>query len=371
MNYLVPVDAILDRDSDAYDEAITLDRVLQVIEPAKQSAPRDPRCVPRQSVRAHHEAHRRLARAGTRPCGCRAGQAEHVDRVCREGRLDRRRRRRRQQPVHHGAAEAPDDAGSRPAQGVRPDPRRRHQGDGQQAGAVRLRLARRLRRVARAGCACCAERRRRNPRRARRPRSVATTNWRCSSTTGRRGNSSFSSIPPGSTPISRACSSTRSPPKRASARPPTRRNRPKPRRRASRPKARRSPNRPRPRARRRPPRRRVLQRRSSGRPSKRKPMQPSAHASRPSALPRRSLTKEKAEAEAKAIREKAQAEAKVIRDKAEADAKAAEEARKAAEKEAERLRLAALEQAKTATTSPALRNRRRSRRFPPMQARRR
>jgi uncharacterized caspase-like protein len=36
MNYLIPVDAILDRDSDAYDEAITLDRVLQVIEPAKR-----------------------------------------------------------------------------------------------------------------------------------------------------------------------------------------------------------------------------------------------------------------------------------------------------------------------------------------------
>ena len=36
MNYLIPVDAILDRDSDAYDEAITLDRVLQVIEPARK-----------------------------------------------------------------------------------------------------------------------------------------------------------------------------------------------------------------------------------------------------------------------------------------------------------------------------------------------
>ena len=63
------------------------------------------------------------------------------------------------------------------------------------------------------------------------------------------------------------------------------------------------------------------------------------------------LTKEKAEAEAKAIREKAQAEAKTIREKAESDAKAAEEARKAADKEAERLRLAALEQAKTAGTA--------------------
>jgi hypothetical protein len=36
MNYLVPVDAVLDRDTDAYDEAIGLDRVLQVIEPARR-----------------------------------------------------------------------------------------------------------------------------------------------------------------------------------------------------------------------------------------------------------------------------------------------------------------------------------------------
>ncbi len=35
-NYLIPVDAVLQRDTDAYDEAITLDRALEVIEPAKQ-----------------------------------------------------------------------------------------------------------------------------------------------------------------------------------------------------------------------------------------------------------------------------------------------------------------------------------------------
>ncbi len=61
--------------------------------------------------------------------------------------------------------------------------------------------------------------------------------------------------------------------------------------------------------------------------------------------------KEQAEADAKAIREKAQAEAKAIRDKAEADARAAEQARKAAEQEAERLRVAAVEQAKSAQST--------------------
>ena len=35
-NYIIPVDATLERDIDAYDEAISLDRILTVIEPAKQ-----------------------------------------------------------------------------------------------------------------------------------------------------------------------------------------------------------------------------------------------------------------------------------------------------------------------------------------------
>jgi caspase domain-containing protein len=35
-NYLIPVDAALERDTDAYDEAISLDRILQAIEPARQ-----------------------------------------------------------------------------------------------------------------------------------------------------------------------------------------------------------------------------------------------------------------------------------------------------------------------------------------------
>jgi hypothetical protein len=36
INYLIPVDAVLERDIDAFDEAIPLDRLLTVIEPAKQ-----------------------------------------------------------------------------------------------------------------------------------------------------------------------------------------------------------------------------------------------------------------------------------------------------------------------------------------------
>jgi hypothetical protein len=36
VNYLIPVDAVLDRDTDIYDEAISLDRVLVSVEPAKK-----------------------------------------------------------------------------------------------------------------------------------------------------------------------------------------------------------------------------------------------------------------------------------------------------------------------------------------------
>jgi uncharacterized caspase-like protein len=35
-NYLIPIDAALQRDTDVYDEAISLDRILQAIEPAKR-----------------------------------------------------------------------------------------------------------------------------------------------------------------------------------------------------------------------------------------------------------------------------------------------------------------------------------------------
>ena len=36
VNYLIPVDAVLERDIDAFDEAIPLDRILTVIEPVKK-----------------------------------------------------------------------------------------------------------------------------------------------------------------------------------------------------------------------------------------------------------------------------------------------------------------------------------------------
>ena len=107
-NYLIPVDAKLERDTDVYDEALSLDRVLLAIEPAKKlrlvilDACRD------NPVLQEHEAHGRDPRDRPGPCQDRADQSEHADRLFREGRLDGGRRRRQEQPVHGSAVEASD-----------------------------------------------------------------------------------------------------------------------------------------------------------------------------------------------------------------------------------------------------------------------
>ena len=99
-NYLIPVDAKLERDTDVYDEALSLDRVLLAIEPAKQL-----RLVILDACRDNPFAKsmkrtRRLARDRAGPCQGRADQPEHADRLFRQGRLDRGGRRRQEQPVH-------------------------------------------------------------------------------------------------------------------------------------------------------------------------------------------------------------------------------------------------------------------------------
>jgi len=83
-NYLIPVDAKLERDTDVYDEAVSLERVLVAIEPAAG----DPRCLPGQSVRQIDEADGGLARDRARPRPGRAGEPQYADRLFRQGRLD-------------------------------------------------------------------------------------------------------------------------------------------------------------------------------------------------------------------------------------------------------------------------------------------
>ena len=148
VNYLIPVDAELATDLDAQDEALSLDRVLQVLEPARRlrlvilDACRDNPFV------ATHEAHGGDAAVGrglaqVEPCrpdtliafAAKAGSvAEDGDGA--------------QQPVHRGAARAPRRARPRYAPGARARARRRRCKTPEPAGAVRLRLARRQRRHA-------------------------------------------------------------------------------------------------------------------------------------------------------------------------------------------------------------------------------
>jgi uncharacterized caspase-like protein len=102
-NYVVPVDAVLDRDIDAFDEAIPLDRILTVIEPARQlrlvivGACRD------NPFNKVYEAHDWRAWDRKRAGQGRTDQPQHADRFRCEGRIDRIRRRQHEQPFHRGA----------------------------------------------------------------------------------------------------------------------------------------------------------------------------------------------------------------------------------------------------------------------------
>ena len=93
-NYIVPVDALLERDRDVYDETISLDRVVQSIEPARQL-----RLVILDACRENpfaqkHEAHARHARNYSGLGARGSHDAEYTDRVCGEGRINGRGRER-------------------------------------------------------------------------------------------------------------------------------------------------------------------------------------------------------------------------------------------------------------------------------------
>jgi Caspase domain len=126
-NYLIPVDAVLERDIDAFDEAVPLDRLLHAMEPARQlrlvilDACRDN---PFAKSMKHGAASRPL-RTGQR----RAHQPEHAGRLCRQGRVDRCRRHYQEQSVHRCADQISADVGPRSSQGVRLRARRGFEGD--------------------------------------------------------------------------------------------------------------------------------------------------------------------------------------------------------------------------------------------------
>ena len=153
VNYLIPVDATLASDRDADDEAITLDRLLQSVEGAKRlgvvilDACRD-NPFAGDEARAHRgAAGGRDARIGDR----RAGQPEHPDRLCCKVGDAAEDGIGQAQPVHLRSAEQSVRARARRPSGFRPRARRGAQDHQEQAGALRLRFARRCPPFARCG----------------------------------------------------------------------------------------------------------------------------------------------------------------------------------------------------------------------------
>ena len=92
INYLIPVDARLASDRDAEDEAIPLERLVSSADGAKRlrliilDACRDNPFV--RAMRRERKTASRAVIGGSRQG--RADQHRHPDRLCREGRLDRR-----------------------------------------------------------------------------------------------------------------------------------------------------------------------------------------------------------------------------------------------------------------------------------------
>jgi hypothetical protein len=104
-NYLIPTDAKLASDIDVEDEAISLDRVLRVLEPARSlrlvilDACRDnPFVKTMKRMLASRSFGRGLA-------GVEPAMSNTLIGVCGQGRVDGERRRWRAQPIHHRAAE--------------------------------------------------------------------------------------------------------------------------------------------------------------------------------------------------------------------------------------------------------------------------
>ena len=118
-NYLVPADAKLLSDFDVEDEAVSLDRVLQAIHPAKRlrlvilDACRDN---PFSKTMKRSVANRSIGRGLAK---IEPATTDTLIAFCREGGRRCQRRRRPQQPVHNGDDQAYRLARSRLAARVR------------------------------------------------------------------------------------------------------------------------------------------------------------------------------------------------------------------------------------------------------------
>ena len=196
INYLIPIDARLASDRDAEDEAIPLERLVSSADGAKRlrliilDACRDNPFVTVDAPRAQdrHPGGLGGSRQG------RADQHRHADRLCREGRLDRRRRRWPAQPVHDGGSEKSHRSRSRCPSRLRAGPRR---GDEERPATGRSRSS-----TVRSAAAISRWCRRRRWRRRRRPAtSRRITNWFSRSARSGPGKCFWARTRPASMPI--------------------------------------------------------------------------------------------------------------------------------------------------------------------------
>ena len=150
-NYLIPVDARLERDTDIYDEGLSLDRILIAIEPAKKlrlvilDACRDnPFARTMKRTVASRAIGQGLAKVEPTSPNVLIAYSAKAGSTAADGDG-------KNSPFTISAVAPSDEARARRAPRLRLCPRRGAQDHGQQAGTVRVRLARRRRRAAGAG----------------------------------------------------------------------------------------------------------------------------------------------------------------------------------------------------------------------------
>jgi Caspase domain len=112
-NYLIPTDAKLATDIDVEDEAISLDRP-PCARACKKLAARDPRRLPRQSLRQDHETDAGITIGRPRSRRGRADHLQYPDCLRSQSRVDGERRRWRAQPIYQRPGETSHRAGTRP-----------------------------------------------------------------------------------------------------------------------------------------------------------------------------------------------------------------------------------------------------------------
>ena len=285
-NYLIPVDARLERDTDVYDEALSLDRVLVAIEPAKKlrlvilDACRDnPFSRTMKRTVASRAIGQGLAKVEPTSPNVLIAYSAKAGSTAADGDG-------KNSPFTAALSQHLTKPGLdvRRAFGFVRDEVLKTTGNKQEPfvygslGGEDVPLVPAPARPAR-------RRRLRRPPSTRRPKPAAITNWRCRSATRARSTRSSRSIPTASTPALPSFSSTRSLPKKPASPRPRRRGWPSRSGRGSPPRAPRRRSRQRPKPKRRPPSRRGSRLKRPSRWRRTRPLRPNRSAPPPKRPP--------------------------------------------------------------------------------------